>query len=71
MISNEVYSDIWLALVEYIPTKRRADAANDLVNILLDHGIKESDLYELRGADETLDTAINYSIERRRHRRRV
>lgn len=63
MMSNEVFSDIWVVLLEHIPAKRREDAAGDFVNTLLDHGIKETDLLDLKGSDELLDDAIDYAID--------
>lgn len=63
MMSNEVFSDIWVVLLEHIPAKRREDAASDFVNTLLDHGIKETDLLDLKGSDELLDDAIDYAID--------
>lgn len=63
MMSNDVFSDLWVVLLEHIPAKRREDAAGDFVNTLLDHGIKETDLLDLKGADEFLDDAINYAID--------
>lgn len=62
-MKDDLIADLWHVVVEHIPEKHRQDVASDFINTLLDHGIKESVLEELRGVDPHLDEAIDYSID--------
>jgi hypothetical protein len=56
-------TDIWTALVEHITEKQRKNAAVEYVNVLQDHGIKETELSSLMGVDPYLDFALEALIE--------
>lgn len=62
-MNDDLIPDIWTALLDCIPEKYRADAATEYVNVLLDHGIKDSVLTDLLGVDTYLDKAIHYAID--------
>ena len=62
-MKEDLIADVWSLVVEYIPEKQKADLATDFVNILMDHGIKESTLDSLQGIDPYLDDAIQYAID--------
>lgn len=62
-MKEELYADLWTAVIEHIPEKSREDAASDFVNILVDHGVKDSILDGLLGVDHYLDTAIEYVLD--------
>jgi len=55
--------DIWLVAVEHLPDDKKDNVANDFINVVMDHGIKESILVALRGVDPYLDGAIDYAID--------
>lgn len=56
-------TDIWTALAEHITEKQRKNAAVEYVNVLQDHGIKETELSSLMGVDPYLDFALEALIE--------
>jgi hypothetical protein len=62
-MNDDLIADIWTVLLEHLPEKNRADAAAEYVNVLLDHGVKETLLVELMGVDTYLDKAIHYAID--------
>lgn len=62
-MKEDLIADIWTLVVEHIPEKYRKDTAADFVNLLLDHGIKDSVLESLLGVDGYLDDAINYAVD--------
>ena len=62
-MKEELYADLWTAVVEHVPEKSREDAAADFVNILVDHGVKDSVLDGLLGIDHYLDKAIEYVLD--------
>ena len=62
-MKEELIADIWTLVIEHIPEKYRKDTAADFVNVLLDHGIKESVLQSLIGVDLYLDQAVEYAID--------
>lgn len=62
-MKEDLIADLWNVVVEHIPEKQRADVAADFVNMLLDHGIKDSTLEGLQGIDPYLDDAIEYAID--------
>jgi len=62
-MKEDLIADLWSVVVEHIPEKQRADVAADFVNMLLDHGIKDSTLEGLQGIDPYLDDAIEYAID--------
>lgn len=62
-MNEDLIGDLWHVCVEHIPDDKRDDVSNDFINILLDHGIKESTLVGLKGVDPYLDTAIEYAID--------
>ncbi len=62
-MKEDLIADLWNVVVEHIPEKQRADVAADFVNMLLDHGIKDSVLEGLQGIDPYLDDAIEYAID--------
>lgn len=62
-MKEELIADIWTLVIEHIPEKYRKDTAADFVNVLLDHGIKESVLQSLIGVDPYLDQAVEYAID--------
>ena len=62
-MNEDLIADIWTMIVEKLPEKVRDEAAMEYVNLLLDHGIKESALANLEGIDPHLDTAIEYAID--------
>jgi hypothetical protein len=62
-MKEDLIVDIWTLVIEHIPEKHRKDTAADFVNTLLDHGIKESVLHGLQGADPYLDEAIEYATD--------
>lgn len=62
-MKEDLITDIWTLVIEYIPEKHRKDSAADFVNTLLDHGIKESTLQGLLGVDPYLDDAVEYAID--------
>lgn len=62
-MNDDLIADIWTVLLEHIPEKHRANAAAEYVNVLLDHGVKETVLTELLGVDAYLDKAIHYAID--------
>lgn len=62
-MKEDLIADLWSVVVEHIPEKQRADVAADFINMLLDHGIKDSVLEGLQGIDPYLDDAIDYAID--------
>jgi len=62
-MNEDLIADVWTMIVEKLPEKTRDEAAMEYVNLLLDHGIKESALANLEGIDPHLDTAIEYAID--------
>jgi hypothetical protein len=62
-MKEDLIADLWSVVVEHIPEKQRADVAADFINMLLDHGIKDSTLEGLQGIDPYLDDAIEYAID--------
>ena len=62
-MKEDLIADLWSVVVEHIPEKQRADVAADFINMLLDHGIKDSVLEGLQGIDPYLDDAIEYAID--------
>ena len=62
-MKEDLIADIWTLVIEHIPEKYRKDTAADFVNVLLDHGIKESVLQSLIGVDLYLDQAVEYAID--------
>ena len=62
-MKEDLIADLWSVVVEHIPEKQRADVAADFINMLLDHGIKDSTLEGLQGIDPYLDDAIDYAID--------
>ncbi len=62
-MKEDLIADLWNVVVEHIPEKQRAGVASDFVNMLLDHGIKDSVLEGLQGIDPYLDDAIEYAID--------
>ena len=62
-MNEDLIADVWTMIVEKLPEKIRDEAAMEYVNLLLDHGIKESALANLEGIDPHLDTAIEYAID--------
>lgn len=62
-MNEDFIADIWSLFGDQIPEKLRKEAANDFINILLDHGIKDSTLENLLSIDPYLDDAINYVID--------
>jgi len=62
-MNEEQIGDLWQVAVEHLPEAKRDDVANDFINVLLDHGIKESILVALKGVDPHLDSAIEYAID--------
>lgn len=62
-MKEDLIADLWNVVVEHIPEKQRADVAADFINMLLDHGIKDSVLESLQGIDPYLDDAIEYAID--------
>ena len=62
-MNEDLIADIWTTMIERLPEKVKADAAMEYVNLLLDHGIKESALANLEGIDPHLDVAIEYAID--------
>ena len=62
-MNEDLIADIWTTMIERLPEKIRADAATEYVNLLLDHGIKESALANLEGIDPYLDVALEYAID--------
>lgn len=62
-MKEDVIADIWTLIIEHIPEKYRRSLATDVVNVLLDNGIKESELKGLKGVDSDLDDAIDIVID--------
>lgn len=62
-MKEDLIADLWNVVVGHIPEKQRADVAADFINMLLDHGIKDSVLEGLQGIDPYLDDAIEYVID--------
>ena len=62
-MNDDLIADVWTVLLEHIPEKHRDNAAAEYVNVLLDHGVKDSVLTELLGVDAYLDKAIHYSVD--------
>jgi|TARA_B110000503_G_scaffold17794_1_gene26006 hypothetical protein len=62
-MKEDIIADLWSVVVETIPEKQKATVAADFVNVLIDHGIRESVLDGLLGVDGYLDTAIDYALD--------
>jgi hypothetical protein len=62
-MKDDLIADLWHVVIGHIPEKSRKDVAADFVNTLLDYGIKESVLQNLKGVDPYLDEAIDYATD--------
>jgi hypothetical protein len=62
-MKEAIITDIWTVLVEHITERQRKNAAVEYVNVLQDHGIKETMLESLIGIDPYLDFALEAVIE--------
>jgi hypothetical protein len=62
-MKEDLIADLWHVVIEHIPEKQRKDVAADFVNVLVDHGVKDSVLDGLMGVDPFLDQAIEYAID--------
>lgn len=62
-MKEAIITDIWTVLVEHITERQRKNAAVEYVNVLQDHGIKETMLESLVGIDPYLDFALEAVIE--------
>jgi hypothetical protein len=61
-MKEDLIADIWTLIIDHVPEKGRKTVAADFVNLLLDHGVKESSLLAAKGVDVHLDDAIQYVI---------
>lgn len=59
----DLIADLWSSVVGHIEEKSRQDVATDFINILVDHGIKDSVLESLVGVDTYLDEPIQYVLD--------
>jgi hypothetical protein len=57
-MKEALITDIWTVLVEHLSERQRKNAAVEYVNVLQDHGIKETMLESLVGVDPYLDFAL-------------
>jgi len=62
-MNEEQIGDLWQVAIEHLPNDKRDNVATDFINVLMDHGIKESTLVALKGVDPHLDGAIEYAID--------
>lgn len=62
-MKEELITDVWTVLVEYIPEKQRRNAAIDYINTLQDHGVRDNVLDGAIGVDSHLDFAIKDAID--------
>lgn len=62
-MTEELFTDLWLLVIEHVPEKYHKDMAADFVNILIDHNITSSTVTGLKGIDSSLDDAITCIIE--------
>lgn len=61
-MKEALITDIWTVIVEHISERQRKNAAVEYVNVLQDHGIKETMLESLVGVDPYLDFALEAVI---------
>jgi hypothetical protein len=63
---NEEYRlmmHIWLALTDYIPAGAKQEAADDLVDSFVEHGIPIGELYDAEGECPYIDRALATAAE--------
>lgn len=63
MLNETQIGDIWLLFVDYIDKKQVEVAAERYVELLADHGVRDSVLEGATGVDGTLDAAIEYYLD--------
>lgn len=62
-MKEELFTDLWLLVIEHVPEKYRKDMAADFINTLVDHDIATSIFTGLKGIDSNLDDAITCIVE--------
>ena len=55
--------ELWDLLQEYIPASRKAQAAQDIVQVFVEQGADMRWFDDILGEDDILDSAINTSLE--------
>jgi len=55
--------ELWDLLQEYIPASKKAQAAQDIVQVFVEQGADLRWFDDILGEDDILDSAINTSLE--------
>ena len=61
-MEEENLGEIWSTLKEYIPTKDRQTAADQLVSILIDLGVSEEGLQKIAEEDKVIGQSVKDAL---------
>jgi len=62
-MTTDIIADLWTSILAHVEMTARENLATDFVNVLVDHGVKDTEIEALLGIDPHLDEAVNYVLD--------
>jgi hypothetical protein len=58
-VDSKFVAELWETVKDFVPLAKREDVATSFLEVFLDHDVEIEDLDLLKGADDSLDAALD------------